>query len=56
MEPNWFFTAFVTDTIHKEQIEKWPDEIKKLRSLDAINEESNTHLHMTLSLFRDVHI
>ncbi|KAI3962907.1 hypothetical protein MKW92_041093 [Papaver armeniacum] len=42
--------------IHKEQIEKWQDEIKQLRSLDAMNEEANTRLHMTRSLFRDVQI
>ncbi|KAI3877500.1 hypothetical protein MKW92_051407 [Papaver armeniacum] len=42
--------------IHKEQIEKWQDEIKQLRSLDAMNEEANARLHMTRSLFRDVQI
>ncbi|KAI3888965.1 hypothetical protein MKX03_033630 [Papaver bracteatum] len=40
--------------IHKEQIEKWQDEIKELRSLDAMNEEANTRLHMTRSLFQNV--
>ncbi|RZC56053.1 hypothetical protein C5167_014912 [Papaver somniferum] len=42
--------------IHKEQIEKWQDEIKELRSLDAMNEEANTRLHMTRSLFQNVQI
>ncbi|KAI3924994.1 hypothetical protein MKW92_040222 [Papaver armeniacum] len=42
--------------IHKEQIEKWQDDIKQLRSLDAMNEEANARLHMTRSLFRDVQI
>ncbi|KAI3961652.1 hypothetical protein MKW92_015501 [Papaver armeniacum] len=42
--------------IHKEKIEKWQDEIKELRSLDAMNEEANTRLHMTRSLFQNVHI
>ncbi|MCL7047397.1 hypothetical protein MKW94_014423 [Papaver nudicaule] len=42
--------------IHKEQIEKWQDEIKELRSLDAMNEEANTRLQMTLSLFQNVQI
>ncbi|KAI3898020.1 hypothetical protein MKW92_029851 [Papaver armeniacum] len=40
--------------IHKEQIEKWQDEIKELRSLDAMNEEANTRLLMTRSLFQNV--
>ncbi|RZC93042.1 hypothetical protein C5167_028402 [Papaver somniferum] len=40
--------------IHKEQIEKWQDEIKELRALDAMNEEVNTRLHMTRSLFQNV--
>ncbi|KAI3837578.1 hypothetical protein MKX03_010187 [Papaver bracteatum] len=40
--------------IHKEQIEKWQDEIKELRALDAVNEEANTRLHMTRSLFQNV--
>ncbi|KAI3923841.1 hypothetical protein MKW92_007813 [Papaver armeniacum] len=40
--------------IHKEQIEKWQDEIKELRALDAMNEEANTRLHMTRSLFQNV--
>ncbi|KAI3934366.1 hypothetical protein MKW92_015637 [Papaver armeniacum] len=42
--------------IHKEKIEKWQDEIKELRSLDAMNEEANTRLHMTRSLFQNVQI
>ncbi|MCL7042541.1 hypothetical protein MKW94_021506 [Papaver nudicaule] len=42
--------------IHKEQIEKWQDEIKELRSLDAMNEEANTRLQMTRSLFQNVRI
>ncbi|RZC79548.1 hypothetical protein C5167_003758 [Papaver somniferum] len=40
--------------IHKEQIEKWQDEIKELRALDAMNEEANTRLHMARSLFQNV--
>ncbi|MCL7023908.1 hypothetical protein MKW94_000340 [Papaver nudicaule] len=42
--------------IHKEQIEKWQEEIKELRSLDAMNEEANTRLQMTRSLFHNVRI
>ncbi|KAI3981133.1 hypothetical protein MKX01_032273 [Papaver californicum] len=42
--------------IHKEQMEKWQDEIKELRTLDAMNEEANTRLHMTRSLFQNVQI
>ncbi|KAL5068962.1 hypothetical protein RYX36_019849 [Vicia faba] len=30
--------------IHKEQVEKWQEEIKELRALDASNEEANTLL------------
>ncbi|OIV91049.1 hypothetical protein TanjilG_17009 [Lupinus angustifolius] len=31
--------------IHKEQVEKWQEEIKELRALDASNEEANAVLH-----------
>ncbi|KAK7392158.1 hypothetical protein VNO78_20588 [Psophocarpus tetragonolobus] len=31
--------------IHKEQVEKWQEEIRELRSLDASNEEANALLH-----------
>ncbi|XP_057423757.1 uncharacterized protein LOC130717528 [Lotus japonicus] len=31
--------------IHKEQVEKWQEEIKELRALDASNEEANGLLH-----------
>ncbi|KAJ4955315.1 hypothetical protein NE237_012098 [Protea cynaroides] len=31
--------------IHKEQIEKWQEEINELRLIDASNEEANTLLH-----------
>lgn len=31
--------------IHKEQVEKWQEEIKDLRALDASNEEANALLH-----------
>ncbi|KAK7269514.1 hypothetical protein RIF29_22245 [Crotalaria pallida] len=31
--------------IHKEQVEKWQEEIKELRLLDASNEEVNAVLH-----------
>ncbi|KAI3996307.1 hypothetical protein MKX01_026775 [Papaver californicum] len=42
--------------IHKEQMEKWQEEIKELRTLDAMNEEANTRLHMTRSVFQNVQI
>ncbi|MCL7043609.1 hypothetical protein MKW94_006764, partial [Papaver nudicaule] len=42
--------------IHKEQIEKWQEEIKELRSLDVMNEDANTRLQMTRSLFQNVQI
>ncbi|KAK7278096.1 hypothetical protein RJT34_23121 [Clitoria ternatea] len=31
--------------IHKEQVEKWQEEIKEVRALDASNEEANALLH-----------
>jgi coenzyme F420-reducing hydrogenase alpha subunit len=31
--------------IHKEHVEKWQDEIKELRLLDASNEETTSLLH-----------
>lgn len=31
--------------IHKEQIDKWQEEIKELRLLDASNEEASAVLH-----------
>ncbi|KAG4397390.1 hypothetical protein AAZX31_10G131900 [Glycine max] len=31
--------------IHKEQVEKWQEEIRELRALDASNEEANALLH-----------
>ncbi|RYQ89629.1 hypothetical protein Ahy_B09g096173 isoform B [Arachis hypogaea] len=31
--------------IHKEQVEKWQEEIKELRAIDASNEEANAVLH-----------
>jgi hypothetical protein len=32
---------FLICRIHKEQVEKWQEEIKELRALDASNEEAN---------------
>ncbi|KAG4983291.1 hypothetical protein JHK87_028040 [Glycine soja] len=39
---NFNFTIF---RIHKEQVEKWQEEIRELRALDASNEEANALLH-----------
>ncbi|KAK4282646.1 hypothetical protein QN277_014000 [Acacia crassicarpa] len=42
--------------IHKEQIEKWQEEIKELRTLDASNEEANIVLHNAQYLLKHTHI
>ncbi|KAL9995619.1 hypothetical protein Hdeb2414_s0788g00946981 [Helianthus debilis subsp. tardiflorus] len=41
--------------IHKEQMEKWQDEIKELRFLDASNEEINAMLHNAQLVLHNVH-
>ncbi|GMP32874.1 hypothetical protein CsSME_00006434 [Camellia sinensis var. sinensis] len=41
--------------IHKEQIEKWQEEIKELRMLDASNEDANALLHSAQYLLQNVH-
>ncbi|CAK9142134.1 unnamed protein product [Ilex paraguariensis] len=41
--------------IHKEQMEKWQDDIKELRLLDASNEEINALLHNARFLLQHVH-
>ncbi|CBI37073.3 unnamed protein product, partial [Vitis vinifera] len=41
--------------IHKEQIEKWQEEIRELRLLDAANEEINAVLHNARCLLQNVH-
>lgn len=40
--------------IHKEQMEKWQEEIKELRLLDASNEEINALLHNARYLLHNV--
>ncbi|GMH11476.1 hypothetical protein Nepgr_013317 [Nepenthes gracilis] len=40
--------------IHKEQIEKWQEEIKELRLLDATNEEMNTRLVNAKCLLQNI--
>ncbi|KAI7726344.1 hypothetical protein M8C21_008000 [Ambrosia artemisiifolia] len=42
-------------TIHKEQMEKWQDEIKELRFLDASNEEINAMLQNAQLVLHNVH-
>ncbi|KAJ7977772.1 Knotted 1-binding protein [Quillaja saponaria] len=42
--------------VHKEQIEKWQEEIKYLRSLDASNEEANSVLHNARYLLQQTRI
>ncbi|XP_028770944.1 uncharacterized protein LOC114728241 [Neltuma alba] len=42
--------------IHKEQIEKWQEEIKLLRTLDASNEEAHIVLHNARYLLQHTHI
>ncbi|XP_076903623.1 uncharacterized protein LOC143558730 [Bidens hawaiensis] len=41
--------------IHKEQMEKWQDEIKKLRFLDASNEEIHAMLQNAQLVLHNVH-
>ncbi|KAL8470796.1 hypothetical protein ACS0TY_033393 [Phlomoides rotata] len=41
--------------IHKEQIEKWQEEIKGLRLVDTANEEMNFLLHNAKYLLQNVH-
>lgn len=43
-------------SIHKEQTEKWQEEIRGLRLLDASNEETNNLLHNARYLLHNVHI
>ncbi|XP_058199040.1 uncharacterized protein LOC131314435 [Rhododendron vialii] len=41
--------------VHKEQIDKWQEEIKELRMLDASNEDVNALLHNAQYLLQNVH-
>ncbi|KAH6814994.1 knotted 1-binding protein [Perilla frutescens var. frutescens] len=41
--------------IHKEQIEKWQEEIKELRLLDTANEEIDALLHNAKYLLQNIH-
>ncbi|KAF4346518.1 hypothetical protein G4B88_009220 [Cannabis sativa] len=43
-------------TIHKEQTEKWMDEIKELRLLDTSNEEAHALLHNARYLLQNPHV
>lgn len=40
--------------IHKEQIEKWQEEIKELRFLDTANEEMDALLHNAAYLLHNI--
>ncbi|XP_052187944.1 uncharacterized protein LOC127798427 [Diospyros lotus] len=42
-------------SIHKEQVEKWQEEIKELRMLDASNEDFNALLQNAGYLLQNVH-
>lgn len=42
--------------IHKEQIEKWQEEIKELRMIDTTNEEMHARLNNVKCLLQTVHI
>jgi len=42
--------------IHKEQMEKWQEEIKELRLLDASNEEASGILHNARYVLQNPHI
>ncbi|KAL6008992.1 hypothetical protein ACLOJK_022219 [Asimina triloba] len=41
-------------SIHREQIEKWQDQIKELRSLDALNEQASNRLRNAQYLLQNV--
>lgn len=41
----WIFIISRMNRIHKERVEKWQEEIKELRLLDASNEETASLLH-----------
>ncbi|GFP85387.1 hypothetical protein PHJA_000682400 [Phtheirospermum japonicum] len=41
--------------VHKEQILKWQEEIKELRSLDAANEDADALLQNAKYLLQNVH-
>ncbi|KAI9182621.1 hypothetical protein LWI28_027256 [Acer negundo] len=43
-------------TIHKEQVEKWQEEIKELRLLDVSNEEESAILHNARFVLQNPHI
>ncbi|XP_047309042.1 uncharacterized protein LOC124912460 [Impatiens glandulifera] len=40
--------------VHKEQIDKWQEDIKELRMLDASNEDTNAVLYNAQNLFQNV--
>ncbi|XP_077219367.1 knotted 1-binding protein [Tasmannia lanceolata] len=42
--------------IHREHVEKWEEEIKELRALDASNEEASARLHNAQYLLQNAHI
>ncbi|KAK9923903.1 hypothetical protein M0R45_032300 [Rubus argutus] len=42
--------------IHKEQMEKWQEEIRELRLIDASNEEANAVLHNARYLLQNPHV
>lgn len=50
------YFKFSACRIHKEQIEKWQDEIKELRLLDTSNEEANALLRNARYLLGNAHI
>ncbi|KAK2649654.1 hypothetical protein Ddye_017143 [Dipteronia dyeriana] len=43
-------------TIHREQVEKWQEEIKELRLLDGSNEEESSILHNARFVLQNPHI
>ena len=42
--------------IHKEQMEKWQEEIRELRAIDASNEEASAVLHNATYLLQNPHV
>lgn len=53
-EANFYLFFFFFCRIYKEQLEKWEEEIKELRLLDASNEEIKAVLQNAKCLFQNV--
>lgn len=50
-----FLTLHMYNRIHKEQVEKWQEEMKELRLLDSANEETDALLQNAIYLLQNIH-